>query len=92
MKVMFFVTIALGGAFFCLLMVLRHLKAEVKLLKCQLEASEKEKTAYARQVQRLTSTADITSKNRREADEKIEELHSGDALGNALDGLHKHKN
>ena len=55
MKVMFFVIIALGGASFCLLMVLRHLKAEVKLLKCQLEASEKEKTAYARQVQRLTS-------------------------------------
>lgn len=92
MKVMFFVIIALGGASFCLLMVLRHLKAEVKLLKCQLEASEKEKSAYARQVQRLTSAADITSKNRREADEKIEELHSGDVLGNALDGLHKHKN
>lgn len=88
---MFFVIIALGGASFCLLMVLRHLKAEVKLLKCQLEASEKEKTAYARQVQRLTSAGEITSKNRRKADEKIEELHSGDALGNALDGLRKHK-
>lgn len=92
MKVMFFVTIALGGASFCLLMVLRHLKAEIKLLKCQLEASEKEKTAYARQVQRLTSAADIASKNRREADEKIEELHSGDVVGNALDGLRKPKN
>lgn len=92
MKVMFFVIIALGGASFCLLMVLRHLKAEVKLLKCQLEASEKEKTAYARQVQRLTSAAGIASKNRREADEKIEELHSGDVVGNALDGLRKPKN
>lgn len=92
MKVMFFVIIALGGASFCLLMFLRHLKAEVKLLKCQLEASEKEKTAYARQVQRLTSAGEITAENRRESDEKIEELHSGDAVGNALDELSKHKN
>ena len=92
MKVMFFVIIALVGASFCLLMVLKHLKAEVKLLKCQLEASEKEKSAYARQVQRLTSAGEITAEVRKKADEKNAKLHSGDAVDNAIKQLSKSKN
>lgn len=40
----------------------------------------------------LEYTISVLKKNREKADEKIEELHNGDALANALDGLHKHKN
>lgn len=32
----------------------------------------------------------VISKNRREADEKINELHSGDSVTNAINGLCKH--
>ena len=39
----------------------------------------------------LEYTISVLKKNREKADEKIEELHNGDALANALDGLHKHK-
>lgn len=33
----------------------------------------------------------IAAENRKESDEKIDELHNGDACGNALDVLSKHK-
>ena len=33
----------------------------------------------------------IKSDNRKEADEKVKDLHKGDALDNALNGLCKHK-
>ncbi|MBD5437729.1 MAG: hypothetical protein HDR37_04030 [Treponema sp.] len=37
----------------------------------------------------VQSAAKIVADNRREADEKVEELHAGDAGGNALDVLSK---
>lgn len=40
--------------------------------------------------QRLEEVVEAVNDNREEANEKIDELHHGDTLGNALDGLHKH--
>ena len=51
-----------------------------------------EKTKQKETQGKLESTIQILRKNRKEADEKINNLHDGDALGNALNGLHKHKN
>ena len=43
-------------------------------------------------IKRKETQGKLERKNRKEADEKINNLHDGDALGNALNGLHKHKN
>lgn len=77
----------------CILaLVIRHLRSELKLTKCQLATAEKERDGYAKQVQRIANAAEIAGANRKEADEKIDELHSGDAVDNALSELSKRKN
>lgn len=91
MKAMLHVTIALVSLIGVLLLVIRNLKNEIKLIKTQLATSENEKDGYAKQVQRLTSAAEITTENEKEANEKIDEVYSGDAVDNALSGLSKHK-
>lgn len=92
MKAMLHVTIALVSLIGVLLLVIRNLKNEIKLIKTQLATSKKEKDGYAKQVQRLMSAAEITAENEKEANEKIDEVYSGDAVDNALSGLSKHKN
>lgn len=92
MKAMLHVTIVLVSLIGVLLLVIRNLKNELKLIKTQLATSEKEKDGYAKQVQRLANAAEITAENEKEANEKIDEVYSGDAVDNALSGLSKHKN
>lgn len=92
MKAMLHVTIALVSLIGVLLLVIRNLKNEIKLIKTQLATSEKEKDGFAKQVQRLTNAAEITTANEKEANEKIDEVYSGDAVDNALSGLSKPKN
>lgn len=92
MKILIYAVLILFGVVIFLCMVIRNLKNEMKLMKTQLDTSEKEKDGYAKQVQRLTSAAEITAENEKEANEKIDEVYSGDAVDNALSGLSKHKN
>lgn len=92
MKAMLHVTIALVSLIGVLLLVIRNLKNEIKLIKTQLATSEKEKDGYAEQVQRLTSAGEITAEVRKKADEKNAKLHSGDAVDNAIKQLSKSKN
>ena len=92
MKILPYVIVLVSGLITALFLVIRNLKAEMRVLKAQLETSEKEKDGYAKQVQRLTSAAEITAENEKEANEKIDEVYSGDAVDNALSGLSKHKN
>lgn len=91
MKILIYAVLILFGVVIFLCMVIRNLKNEMKLMKTQLTTSEKEKDGYAKQVQRLTSAAEITAENEKEANEKIDEVYSGDAVDNALSGLSKHK-
>lgn len=72
-----------------LLLVIKHLKTELRVLKCQLEATEKAKDEYAAQAARLSNAADIVAKNRKEANEKISALDGGDAVDNAINELSK---
>lgn len=72
-----------------LLLVIKHLKTELRVLKCQLEATEKAKDEYASQAARLSNAADIVAKNRKEANEKISALDGGDAVDNAINELSK---
>lgn len=92
MKILPYVIVLVSGLITALFLVIRNLKAEMRVLKAQLETSEKEKDGFAKQVQRLTSAAEITAENEKEANEKIDEVYSGDAVDNALSGLSKHKN
>ena len=63
-------------------------KKESKEAKSSLDVCmEKYNELYAF-VNTLKEELRIKSENRKEADEKIKELHTGDALGNALNGLH----
>ena len=43
------------------------------------------------QTEKLKAAIKAMSENRRKADEKIERIHSGDAVGNAIHELSKHK-
>ena len=64
--------------------------------KAKLSASEMKKNEYEREIKTLKDINSqlreemlIISENRRKADEKISELHSGDAVANAINGLSK---
>ena len=92
MKFLIYGLLILVGVLIFLCVIIRNLKNELKLVKTQLATTEKEKDGYAKQVQRLTSAAEITVANENEANEKIDEVYSGDAVDNALSGLSKHKN
>ena len=70
----------------------RSEKIKRKETQGKLESTNKELARAIAEQAKLESTIQILRKNRKEADEKINNLHDGDALGNALNGLHKHKN
>ena len=70
----------------------RSEKTKRKETQSKLESTNKELARAIAEQAKLESTIQILKKNRKEADEKINNLHNGDALGNALNGLHKHKN
>ena len=70
----------------------RSEKTKRKETQVKLESTNKKLARAIAEQARLESTIQILRKNRKEADEKINNLHDGDALGNALNGLHKHKN
>lgn len=70
----------------------RSEKTKRKETQRKLESTNKELARAIAEQAKLESTIQILRKNRKEADEKINNLHDGDALGNALNGLHKHKN
>ena len=70
----------------------RSEKTKRKEIQGKLESTNKELARAIAEQAKLESTIQILRKNRKEADEKINNLHDGDALGNALNGLHKHKN
>ena len=64
--------------------------------EAKLSASEMKKNEYEHEVKTLKDINSqlreemlIISENRRKADEKISELHSGDAVANAINGLSK---
>ena len=86
----------IGGAvmaamIFVLVLVVRHLLSELRVLKCKLDATEKAKDEYAAQAARLANAVDVLKKNKDEANEKINALDSGDAVDNAIGVLSKLK-
>ena len=78
----------LAGFFFAMW---RFTKLKENELRDSLEYYLKKYEEQEVYVKALKEELKVKSENRKEADEKINALHTGDALGNALDGLHKHK-
>lgn len=70
----------------------RSEKTKRKETQGKLESTNRELAKAIVEQAKLESTVHILRENRKEADEKINNLHDGDALGNALDELHKRKN
>lgn len=91
-KFFFILTAVLFVWILLLFFLWRSEKTKRKEIQGKFESTNKELTRAIAEQAKLESTIQIIKKNREKADEKIEELHNGDALANALDGLHKHKN
>lgn len=88
-RILFYAIFFLIVLIFFLIMIILSIKTKLRMAECKCEAVEKEKDEYARQVARLTNASQTVSENRREADAKVDALHSGDAVDNALELLRK---
>ncbi|MBQ9238467.1 MAG: hypothetical protein IJ191_04020 [Treponema sp.] len=64
-------------------------RAKQKETQDKLDGANKELTKAIAEQAKLESTIQILKKNRKEADEKISDLHNGDSVSNALNELHK---
>lgn len=70
----------------------RSEKTKRKETQVKLESTNKELARAIAEQARLESTIQILKKNRKKADEKINYLHNGNTINNALNELHKRKN
>lgn len=65
-------------------------KSENKRVKDELAVTKNQLETAVKQAKKFEGTLEIMNENRKETDEKIDALHSGDTVGNALDELSKH--
>lgn len=79
------VLVGLSGVSFIMWRITDKQRVE---LETQLDTAVKDNKILMEQLNKLHEELRIKSENRKEADEKIKKLHTGDTLGNALNGLH----
>lgn len=89
MRLKIIVVFAAVIIFFVLLLLVKHLCSELKILKSKNSTLEKQKDAFAAELARYKNAQEVMGENRRDADAKVDALHSGDAVGNAIDELRK---
>ena len=65
-------------------------KSESKRVKDELAVVKNQLESAVSQMKKFEETLEIVNHNRRESDEKVDALNSGDTVGNALDELSKH--
>ena len=90
-KFLLIAILVLVVAVFVLFLLWRAALKKQKETKASLEQTKKQLNEAIVQQAKLESTISILQKNRYEADEKVNGLHNGDSLGNALDELRKPK-
>ena len=88
-KVLLILTAVLCVAILLLFFLWRSAKAKQKETKEKLDSANKALSEAIAEQAKLESTIQILKKNRKEADEKINNLHSGNATNNALNELRK---
>lgn len=89
-KVLFWICAALAVGLGICVMYAKRQKSNATKYKALYEDNNKTIEELRRSLDGSRKEADVKSENRKEAKKKIDELHHGDALGNALNGLHKH--
>ena len=81
----------LAAAVAALAFVVKAQRDKAKNLEERLKAAEAAKEKWKAQSERLAGMVDELAKNRSEANEKIDNLYSGDAVDNAIGVLSKPK-
>ncbi len=81
--------VSLGLALFSLifLILIKYTRDKLKETKKSLDSAIEKKYELTLQVENFKLAEKIKSDNRKEADEKINALHNGDAVDNAISGL-----
>lgn len=65
-------------------------KSENKRVKDELAVTKNQLESAVSQMKKFEETLEIVNHNRKESDEKIDALHTGDSVANALNELSKH--
>lgn len=91
-KFFLILTAALCVAILLLFFLWRSAKTKQKETEAKLNSANRELARAIAEQAKLESTIQILKRNRKEADEKINNLHSGNATNNALNELRKRKN
>ena len=89
-KVFLIIIAVLFVAVVVLFLLWKLSKSENKRVKDELAVTKNQLETAVKQVKKFEGTIDIMNQNRKETDEKIDALHTGDSVGNALDELSKH--
>lgn len=71
---------------------IHFLRSELKSMQENIETIVDANTKLHDEIKRLNSVDKIKSDNRRESDEKINDLYNGDVVDNAIDELRNNKN
>ena len=89
-KVFLIIIAVLLVAVVVLILLWKLSKSENKRVKDELAVTKNQLESAVSQMKKFEETLDIINHNRRESDEKVDALNSGDSVGNALDELSKH--
>ena len=89
-KVFLIIIAVLFVAVVVLFLLWKLSKSENKRVKNELAVTKNQLETAVKQVKKIEETLDIVNHNRKETDEKIDAMHTGDSVGNALDELSKH--
>ena len=89
-KVFLIIIAVLFVAVVVLFLLWKLSKSENKRVKDELAVTKNQLETAVKQVKKIEETLDIVNHNRKETDEKIDALHTGDSVANALDELSKH--
>ena len=89
-KVFLIIIAVLFVAVVVLFLLWKLSKTENKRVKDELAVTKNQLETAVKQVKKIEETLDIVNHNRKETDEKIDTLHTGDSVANALDELSKH--
>ena len=91
-KFFLILTVGMSVAILLLFFLWRSAKTKQKETEAKLNSANRELAKAIAEQAKLESTIQILKKNRKEADEKINNLHNGDSVDNAINILRKRKN
>ena len=89
-KIFLIIIAVLFVALVVLFLLWRLSKTENKRVKDELAVTKNQLETAVKQVKKIEETLEIVNHNRKETDEKIDALNSGDTISNALNELSKH--